>query len=250
MNKRFALLLILILTASSLIIINPAHSSITKPAVPQFTVQLVDNSYDVPTTHSIDPYTGEDITHPGHHVENRSIEVRIKNQPFTRYWILDADGYNWSVNLFYNICVKGHFAENWNNVYSLSDGLPTQDLGEYTIMSLPADFPAGAQVDFKVEAMAGYIHRPIDPSSGWPIWRFDGETSGWSNTQTLTINGSAPITTPDDGTASEGGTHEGTTSDEEPQQFDQSTVILGVAITGIAVGTGVALLVYFKKRKR
>ncbi len=164
-----------------------AESSITKPAIPEFTVQIVAYPYDVPTTYSIDPYTGQEITHQGYHVENKSIQVRIKNQPFTPYWIIDSDsGTNMSVVLHYNVWVKGRFSENWNNVYSLSDGLPTQSSGEYTIFSLPINYPSGSQVDFKVAAMAGYVHRPIDPASGWPIWRFTGEES-WSNIQTITI---------------------------------------------------------------
>jgi hypothetical protein len=101
-----------------------------------------------------------------------------------------------TVVLHYNVWVKGHFSENWTNVYSLSDGLPTQDSGEYTVFSLPVSYPSGAQLDFKVAAMAGYVHRPIDPASGWPIWRFTGEES-WSNIQTITIDENAPTATPD-----------------------------------------------------
>lgn len=162
------------------------QASITKPSVPEFTVKIANHSYDVPTTYSIDPYTGETITHHGYHVENKSIEVRIKNQPFNRYSIMDSDGTYRTINLHYNIWVKGHFAENWNQVYSYSDGLPTQAPGEYTVFSLPMTYPSGSQVDFKVEAIAGYVHRPIDPASGWPTWAFTGEES-WSNTQTITI---------------------------------------------------------------
>ena len=36
---------------------------IPKPSVPEFTVALVDTSYDVPTTYSTDPYTGKQLTH-------------------------------------------------------------------------------------------------------------------------------------------------------------------------------------------
>ena len=50
-----------------------------KPSVPEFTVKLVAHPYDVPTTYSTDPYTGETITHAGYHMENKSIEVSIKN---------------------------------------------------------------------------------------------------------------------------------------------------------------------------
>jgi len=62
----------------------PETNSFT-PAVPEFTVELVDSSYDVPTTYSTDPYTGKQVTHEGYHVAKRTIEVRIKNQPFKPY---------------------------------------------------------------------------------------------------------------------------------------------------------------------
>jgi len=192
MNKRFTFVLVLVLTSSSLIVVKPAQSEITKPAVPEFAVQIVAYPYDVPTTHSIDPYTGQDVTHQGYHVENKSIEVRIKNQPFTPYWVIDPDsGSNMTVSLHYNVWVKGHFAEGWSQVYFLSDGLPIQSSGEYTVFSLPVDYPSGAQVDFKVEAMAGYVHRPIGPS-GWPTWTFTGEES-WSNVQTITIDANSVV---------------------------------------------------------
>lgn len=61
--------------------VKSAFSSITKPSVPEFTVKLVDSSYDVPTTYSIDPYTGQNVTHAGSHVESRTLDVKIKNQP-------------------------------------------------------------------------------------------------------------------------------------------------------------------------
>lgn len=81
MRKSFALVLILILTVSSIIMVKSAFSSITKPSVPEFTVKLVDSSYDVPTSYSIDPYTGQNVTHAGSHVESRTLDVKIKNQP-------------------------------------------------------------------------------------------------------------------------------------------------------------------------
>ena len=81
MGERATLLLIIML-ASSLITVELAFAqSITKPSLPEFTVKLVEHSYDVPTTYSIDKYTGENVTHSGYHVENKTIEVSIKN-PF------------------------------------------------------------------------------------------------------------------------------------------------------------------------
>ena len=56
MSKLASLLLISVLTVVSLIAVmpKPAFASITKPSVPEFTVKLIDSSYDVPTTYSID----------------------------------------------------------------------------------------------------------------------------------------------------------------------------------------------------
>src|SRR3990172_3290742 len=102
MNKKFVLLLILILTASSLTAVNLANASIPKPSVPEFTLKLVDSSYDEPTTYSTDPYTGKQVTHEGYHVESRTIELKIKNQPFTPFLVEEGTA-KWTAYLQYNI---------------------------------------------------------------------------------------------------------------------------------------------------
>jgi hypothetical protein len=48
-------------------VFNITHAQ-SKPSVPEFTVKLVDNSYDVPPTQTTDPYTGTK-TIPGYHVK-------------------------------------------------------------------------------------------------------------------------------------------------------------------------------------
>ena len=200
MKKPAGLLLIVILAASSLILVKAAQASIPKPSVPEFTVNLVAHPYDVPPTTitSIDQYTGKEtvITHPGYRVENKSIEVTIKNQPFTPY--ADADGNE--INLYYNVRVKGHFAQDWKELYSPFEApirggysgsyhkSPAQSSSKNTVLSLSANYPAGAQVDYQVSAHAGYY------TQYWPymgvavfVLVFTGELSGWSTTQTLTI---------------------------------------------------------------
>ena len=76
------LVAMLALIIVSLLTVEPVYSA---PAVsaPEFTVQLIANPFDAPTTSSIDKYTGENITHPGYRVENKTIAILIKNQPFT-----------------------------------------------------------------------------------------------------------------------------------------------------------------------
>ena len=176
-------------------------ASIPKPSVPEFTVEFFDSSYDVPTTYSTDPYTGETVTHEGYHVESRTIEVKIKNEPFVSYWIQNSSsGANWSINFYYNIRIKGHFSEDWNELYN-PEGYIHQDSGaEYTVRTYDSgesvyaidtgskriEFPANAQVDFQVEALIGYTHRVIMGPMYVP-WVFTGEKSGWSETLTITL---------------------------------------------------------------
>jgi hypothetical protein len=273
-RKRAALLLIVVLIALSLIAVMPksAVASITKPSVPEFTVHIVAYPYDVPTTHSIDPFTGQDITHQGYHVENKSIEVRIKNQPFTPYEIQE-NGDNWTTNFFYNIRIRGHFSEDWIELYRADDGYPHQwSDSDYTVISYllgegDADtvlgtkmirLPAGGQVDFQVKAMTGYVSRKWVGNYG-PFsvpYVFTGETSGWSNTQTLTIpasgssssSSSSPTSTPDQtAEPAPSGITEPTATNDTSQTLQLATVI-GTAIVVAVVSAG--LLVYFKRRKR
>lgn len=171
----------LVLGAIAQLSVVHAETSIPKPNVPEFTVKLVDRSYDVPpsTTTTIDPYTGkETVTNqPGRRVENKTIEVAIKNQPF-------------SSRLMYNIRIKGHFEQGWRELYCPSDGYLWQSDSQYTVISLPANYPVDAKIDFQVEALNGYISREYDGSNAGPFsfpWTFTGEKSGWSNTQVLTV---------------------------------------------------------------
>jgi hypothetical protein len=188
-----------------------AATSIPKPAVPEFTVKLVDSSYDIPTTYSIDPYTGENMTHLGSHVERRTIEFKIKTQPFTPFWVQESpSAANWSVNFYYNIRVKGHFSEHWTEMFLASDGYPSQDYesdyrvlsyqGEYSSTegmkfnagSIMTSFPPGAQVDFQVEAMIGYVSREYagNYTSPFPSTPQDTTTpTGVSNPQTAVLLG-------------------------------------------------------------
>jgi hypothetical protein len=295
MNRRIALVIILILIASSLMIVKPAHSSIPKPFVPEFTVKFVNASYSVTTTN---PYTGVNETQQ---ISNNSIEVKIQNKPF------DYSNNGLIYHIYFDIRIKPHFSDNWTEVYPLEnlassyneDGTfsyaeyispdsPTQSNSSYTIITFPvvptelyqasgydvqryysgvegqestyfaflSAIPAGGQVDFQVEALVGHdsqmwvIEHPFYPTIGGHFASAVayGETSGWSNTQTLTINAAAPTASPDGGTTSP---TEGATSDDGlQQQMEQSAAVLGAVITAIAVTAALGLLLYFRKRSR
>ena len=234
MRKNATLLLIAVLTFSSLFMVGSVFAQSTpKPSVPEFTVKAVAHPYDIPTTYSTDPYTGETITHEGRHVENKSIEVWIKNIPFTPY--TDAEGNE--VNLYYNVRVKGHFEPDWGTptTYSESDSAERipQSNSEYTVLSLANYYSSKAQVDYQVEAVVGHFYTDYYPPGHaitWPVTVFQvDETSGWSSTQTLTFSENqtpAPSLT--------------------PTPFQEPITIVAFAAIAAAV---VVLLVYLIKRK-
>ncbi len=197
-SKGFSILLVIIIAVTSLMTVDSAFAqSISKPSVPDFTAQFVDSSYDIPATHTFDPYTGQEITNQGTHVEIKSIEIKIRNQPFDVF--RNANGQE--INLCYNIRIKGHFEQNWTEIYRPVYGFPQQSSdSEYTVLSYNwveqgetqigsrmITLRNGAQADFQVEAMIGYIADSGPFSDRSPREYFEGGTSGWSNTQTITI---------------------------------------------------------------
>jgi hypothetical protein len=255
------------LAVSSLILVKTAQASasIPKPSVPEFTVKLVAHPYDVPptTTTTIDQYTGKEIvtTTPGYHVENKSIEITINNQPFAPY--TDAEGH--LINLYYNVRVKGHFGQDWdwkelypyepirNGEFGTYHQNPPQSSSGYTVISCPAEYPDGALVDFQVQTLEGFY------TEWWPFtavpgmaWQFTGKSSDWSNIQTMSIpDGSISISTspPTTTSPSPASTPDQTTepTTNETSQTLQLEAIIGTIIA-IALASAV-LLVYFKKRK-
>jgi hypothetical protein len=226
-NKSFLSAFLTVILISGLVLVGAVgfvaaqasdFSSIPAPSVPEFTVTIVDSSYNVSTTYSTDPYTGKTTPIEGYHVERRTIEVKIKNQPFSSFWLQESpQAANWTVNFYYNVRYKGHFEDVWHDLYLASDGYPLQDSGsDYTVLSYEGGYsptegislqtgaisttlPAGGMVDFQVEAMIGYVHRD-ESISAWAPWVLKGQRSGWSETQTITIPGSSspssPATTP------------------------------------------------------
>jgi hypothetical protein len=253
MSKRVALLLFVILTVSSLIVVKPAPAvaSIPKPSVPEFTVKLVDHSYDVPTTSSIDPYTGQNVSHPGYHVENYTIDVTIKNQPF-----VPTDAGGWNTTFYYNVRFKGHYSQDWMTAYSPYTEYPKQSNSTHTVLTythssddeyvlggIMTQIHPGAQVDFQVQALIGAVHRGYNANATNQLdmfpWVFDGETSDWSNTQTITIDTNASTSTPN---ASPSQNSTTSTTDQSGNQPAPKTDFYGIAVTAVIVIIVIALL--------
>jgi hypothetical protein len=243
-------------------------SGIPKPSVPDFTLKVVAHPYDVPPKYETNPYTGKsEMTEAGYHVENKSIEVTIRNQPFTS--TSDENG-NYA-NLYYAVRFKGSYVDKWkyyphdmDSNYSTATSTPfNASESEYTTITvglstyLLNNVPAGGEVDFQVEAFIGYEKR-VDffflGDEGHYYYTFTAfERSGWSETQTITIPEgqtstlSSAMTTP--------------TPNQEPQQAEQVEISIDVSI-GVAeidpdtyvviavavVGAGLGLLIYLIKR--
>ena len=231
--------------------------SISKPSVPEFSVRIVAYPYDVPpkTTTTIDQYTGKEttITQPGYHVENKSIEIIITNLSFTPYNLTintrydheTGESYTYyrttTVNLYYNIGVKGHFGNDWKYVGSPSpkgEGLQSNaqlDL-DYTVFTIKTDdYPNDAVLDFRVKALVGY-YLPYGRNAVTFGYDFYGQESDWSDTQTLDVSESqiqypSPTLTP------------------SPLPNFYVAPIISVALIVIVFLAGLGLLIYLIKRK-
>ena len=147
-----------------------------------------------------------------------------------------------TIFFYYNIRVEEHSSANWIELYNAEDGfLHQNNLAEYAEVSYSSSkwgyetvsFSSGAQVNFQVEAMIGYTHRQVTGSMIVPCV-FTGETSGWSEIQTVTIGESlTPTSSPFN----------------EPKQAEQLEIIMGIAITVAVIGAGLGLLIYLIKKK-
>ncbi len=209
-SKTLALLLTLtiILSGLTLLTTKPANAQ-TVPSVPEFTAKLVIQSYDTPATtptYTIDPYSGEQKQvypgSPSYHVENKWIELAIKNQPFTPY--NDSEGRQ--VSLYYNIRYKGHFGSDWSYDPFKPDGVSSKSYGgidmtylvpytpsnsEYTKITYnlgTSGIPTYGELDFQVQTQIGYIQTSGNAYTQrvfGATYNFIGESSSWSPTQTV-----------------------------------------------------------------
>jgi len=221
----------------------------SQPSVPQFSVNLIDTSYDQPSgfTTTYDPYTGEKTTteRPGYRVNRFDIEVTIKNQPFAPY--INEKGYK--INLYYQIKIKPHFSEDWADFdyYIKSNSADT-------VVVLFNKYAVGSQLDIKVNAVAGYIDNPYGGPDVY-LWCCNMERylvadmeSAYSSIQTIT-------TTDITSTSSQSSTS--FNEDSQSQLLDQiqpqnsiskrSIIILiaGTLFGGIIIS---GILIFFKRQ--
>jgi hypothetical protein len=197
--KKLTLLLVLVLVSSGAAFVSSgqAQTSVSKPAVPQFSLQVVDYSYDVPTSYYTDPYTGQQVANPGYHVADIRVEGKIKNQPFSPYIIPNPNATSRSnadlnIDFYYSIRYKGHFGDEWRQLDGTRDvDFLKQNYGsEYSNFTATRynafEFQEGSQIDFQVKAVIGFETWGFVAT--FPYRMLNGEDSGWSNTLSVTIS--------------------------------------------------------------
>jgi hypothetical protein len=196
LSKSWALLLTTALVISSLLFIQSVSAQ-SIPAVTDFTLQYVDNSYDTPPTTSStqDPYNGQitTTTHPGTHIENKTVIATIKNPSGATY---------------YNFRWKGHYDTTWQYSpfspdseipYFVADGYSvpfkasTSTYSKFWLSFLPQQISADGSIDVQVQALYGNFRAEPYVHVGWvgaPTYDFyfEGETSYWSSTQTISYS--------------------------------------------------------------
>jgi hypothetical protein len=277
-KKAFLAVLVCAFLASSLVLkMANAQTTIPTPSVPEFTLKLVEHPYDVSPATTIDPYTGKNTTtRAGYQVENKSIEITIKNQPYE--YSFNRTPYH----LYYNFRTKGHFEENWTEFYPLVNGLagatssylilkmyisaPAQSGSQYTILTYPVDsppnadsYPPNAQIDFQVQTIVGHnSQRLVGGDVFFPLVNAHYEaaieydiSSDWSSTQTITLpttsSSASPIPSP---SPSPSPTVEPTNQTASPTPIPNNySDWVPYTVIALAIVLGVSIVVYFMKRK-
>lgn len=188
-TKALPLLLVLILVTNLSLIANLANAA-SMPSVPEFTVQYIDHAFDVAPTYRTDPYTGQTVqTSPGYRESNKTIDVTIKNQPFTPY----VNAQNQTIALYYDVRVKGHY-EDWGSGYGTHSARAVKaSSSSHTVVNFVIQYwgvQNGGEIDFQVKAVTGYSY--YNSAGCYNDYQVDTVAdSGWSNTFTLKLGEAA-----------------------------------------------------------
>jgi hypothetical protein len=174
---------------------NPFAYSPPKPAIPEFTLKYADNSYNV----------------AGNFVQNKSIEVTIKNEPSVYV-------------ICYNVKSKSHLSENWTSYeyYNNSSYLTPQlfipnrllawnstmtildfgfegNNGSDTYNLMLGKVNDGDQIDFQVQAYIGnwFPGKVVNATASIDYYLLNIDAIGdWSPTQTVIITASSVTPSP------------------------------------------------------
>jgi hypothetical protein len=183
-RKRSGLLLLVVLAVSTLMMVQSASAqSMPTPAIPIFSVKLIDHSY-------VASYQ---------HVDNFSVELTISNQavPFVE---------GKPVDLYYNVRARGS-GQSWAELYPIEERtenghectyvgrLEPQSKSDYTVLSFPLRYGESDIADIQVEAVLGYqesyftrFYGQSQNSMPTEITTFHYRASEWSATQSTGVS--------------------------------------------------------------
>jgi hypothetical protein len=251
-SKSIAIFIIALVAISTVLMAKSANAqTIPKPSVPEFTIKMVGPSFEIPPTYSFNPNTGLFDANDGYHIQYSTIKIVIKNQPFSNQTNYDY--------FYYNVRIKPHnYSDSyWHELfYAGVDGYPIQTQSDCTVIPLSVEgsqvnwgiIPTSETTDIQVEAMIGHIGRN-NTMFPYPYpYVFFGETSGWSNTQTVTLPEKVPIAS--DFTPNPSSTLPNMGPTSPPNTNSDLTVTLTFIIIGILVITVVSLLLYVRHLKK
>ena len=250
--NRFLTVTLTFLMLSSLFLFSLVPMSVQavqKPSTPQFTIKLIDDSYDAPPTTTKDPYTGTTSTIPGYHVDQRKLAVTIKNQPFTPY--TDKNGQKY--RLYYYVESKGHFGDEWEVFQGVAWFQSNSDYTTITFSDYIYDkfLPAvGSQLDFRAQAIIGYegFTNPEDtrwvgePDTHSPKYSVDVVSSGWSKVQTFTIPEHGEASPPTQNTTPHPPTTTTNNNNENNNQPPTFTTLNPLTLTCISILTTIIII--------
>jgi hypothetical protein len=261
-TKHCTLALILLLATSSLLWIESTSAqSIPKPSTPEFTVKQIDQSYDVAPSTTTNPYTGEPTTTPSYHVSKLSIEVTIKNQPYTPTTVNGN-----TTGIFYNVEAKSnkpHYAAGFEGYNEYANRASSED---YTVVTVNVDnreggvweISRGIQVDIRVQAVVGYsylvqgIH--IFPEGNEFVLLSAGD---WSDPQTIVIGEENAIVEPTSVPASSTPTETAAPTSTPSQAVTQTEAAFGlsweqivIAVMAVAIAVLAVGMIVLRRRNR
>jgi hypothetical protein len=255
-DRIIAFILIGIIAFSSLspLLVKSVNAQ-TIPATPTFTIKLDSTNHEVPTTYTINQYTGENVTKAGYTVNSLTITLTVTSPNASFYLLqckghyaswwetLDLDGYNVTAIGSNTITIQG---SNVNGPLGVS---PANETTLY-FSSQAVNVPFGSQLDFRVQAING--HLGTDPAwRGSNHQRAFGISSAWSNIQTTTIPvpsatasptpTSTPIISPSTALTSP------TTDSVGAAPENPATPMITIAVTAVIVLLVVTILLLVKR---
>ena len=259
------------MVVSGVFLVKSSVAPVTIPADPFGAPEIVSvvinhNPIWFPPIYSTNPYTGKVTeTSPGRYLQTGTIDVTIKNRPFTPY--TDKNG-NY-INVYYTFFIKdGGPIDDWTyylDNFGGNSGVPwyvvyQQSDSDYTVITLTYDgsgslnpgfftvIGSGSIRSFRVQSVIGYFYR--DNENPYYNSVYEGEGSEWTQFTVAIPVSDKPVTS-----TSTLSSNPGTTSPSDPSflpVFSWVTlfVVIVVVFGVVVVLLGVMVYLFYSRQKK